>query len=145
MGCFFSGFIQDFFFVFCFDPFDYNVSRHEFLWISPFGGFTEFLESVSKSEVAFWQIWDIFSYYFLRYFPTSHFFFLLSFWNFQDMNVRWSGTGPESLFIFFTLFLKLFFGLFTLNDFYYSIRTLNDSFLCYLSFVIEPIQWALTF
>ena len=79
-----------------------------------YSGFTEIFQSVVS---VFCQIMEIFSYYFLRNFfiPIP---FLLSFWDSDNMNVRYDVIDSQLLEVLFILFSDLFSLLFQLGNLY---------------------------
>ena len=82
-----------------------------------YSGFTEIFQSVVS---VFCQIMEILSYYFFRYFfiPIP---FLLSFWDSDNMNVRYDVIDSQLLEVLFILFSDLFSLLFQLGNLYYFI------------------------
>lgn len=91
------------------------------------------------------QIWKLFSHYFLKHFKPCP----LSFWNSNDINIRYFVVipqFPEALFIFFTNIFSL---LFRLGVFICSLFNFSGSFLYSPHSVVELIYgiffWVLYF
>ena len=134
---------QDFFFVFSFQMFDYDVSWHRF-W-----GFVLFrVHSVSWicKLRSFGQIFrkfrKFFNHYFFEYFLISAPFLDLSKTLVtQPLDFLYSSTSPW--FYIHFIFLSILSLLFRLSYFYCSIFKSMDCFLCFFSSAIEPIHWLL--
>ena len=121
--------LPNFFFVFSFQKFDYDVSFYGFLWVYPIVNLLRFM-NVSSCVL---QIWGIFQPFFLILFSSS-FFGALESRQYDCMNAISFVIVPKALKVMLSNFSFSLFSLCCSDSFL-------STFLCPLHSAVEPIHW----